>query len=58
MRLKFLLSTLTVGVYGVTAIDPDVSPALQAILNKAHEAPLYTYPTSLTQGIVPKLIHR
>ena len=37
--------------------NPDVSPALQTILDKAHEAPLYTYPTSLTQGIVPKYIH-
>ena len=39
------------------AAGPDVSPALQTILNKAHQAPLYSYPTSLTQGIVPKYIH-
>ncbi|KAL8787547.1 MAG: hypothetical protein Q9195_007719 [Heterodermia aff. obscurata] len=39
------------------AANPDVSPALQTILNKAHEAPLYSYPTSLTQAIVPKYIH-
>lgn len=39
------------------AISPDVSPALQKILNQAHQGPLYTYPTSLTQGIIPKLIH-
>jgi hypothetical protein len=32
---------------------PDVPPSLQAILNKAHQAPLYTYPTSFTQGIIP-----
>ena len=39
------------------AANPDVSLALQTILNQAHQAPLYTYPTSLTQGIVPKYIH-
>lgn len=32
---------------------PDVSTGLQEILNKAHQGPLYDYPTSLTQGIVP-----
>lgn len=32
---------------------PDVSQSLQDILNKGHSGPLYTYPTSLTQGIVP-----
>lgn len=32
---------------------PEVPPTLQAILNKAHQAPLYTYPTSFTQGIIP-----
>lgn len=33
--------------------SPDVSPSLQDILDKAHKGPLYTYPTSLTQGIIP-----
>lgn len=42
---------------GVVASAPDVSFALQDILDKAHTGPLYTYPTSLTQGIVPKGIH-
>merc|ERR1711964_763966 len=37
--------------------SPDVSPSLQDILDKAHKGPLYTYPTSLTQGIIPKGIH-
>lgn len=32
---------------------PDVSAPLQNFLNQAHKGPLYTYPTSLTQGIVP-----
>ncbi|TVY20270.1 Altered inheritance of mitochondria protein 6-like [Lachnellula arida] len=38
-------------------IPLDISPSLQEILNKAHQGPLYTYPTSLTQGIIPKAIH-
>jgi hypothetical protein len=37
----------------VSAVSqPDVSIQLQSILNQAHTG-LYTYPTSLTQGIVP-----
>jgi hypothetical protein len=36
---------------------PNVSTKLQSILNQEYQAPLYTYPTSLTQGIVPKGIH-
>ncbi|TAQ90208.1 hypothetical protein B7494_g1506 [Chlorociboria aeruginascens] len=35
----------------------DVSLSLQDVLNKAHQGPLYLYPTSFTQGIVPKGIH-
>jgi hypothetical protein len=31
----------------------EVSPGLQVILKQAHKGPLYTCPTSLTQGIVP-----
>ncbi|KAG9238338.1 hypothetical protein BJ875DRAFT_368149 [Amylocarpus encephaloides] len=34
-----------------------LGPGLQGILNQAYKAPLYTYPTSLTQGIIPKGIH-
>ena len=41
------------GVMGNVLGHPDVSNSLQEILNKAHQGPLYTYPTSLTQGIVP-----
>ncbi len=33
-------------------LTTDLNPALQNILNQAHSG-LYTYPTSLTQGIVP-----
>jgi hypothetical protein len=35
---------------GNAPAQPDVSNSLQEILNKAHQGPLYTYPTSLTQG--------
>jgi hypothetical protein len=41
------------GVLGSVPGQPDVSNSLQEILNKTHQGPLYTYPTSLTQGIVP-----
>jgi hypothetical protein len=57
LAMAFTFSTLllTVGVVGILAAAsmPDVSNSLQDILNKAHQGPLYTYPTSLTQGIVP-----
>ena len=51
--------TITAFIFALCgdAILPDVNPALQNILDQAHQAPLYTYPTSLTQGIIPKLIH-
>ncbi|KAI1006012.1 hypothetical protein K3495_g2213 [Podosphaera aphanis] len=38
-------------------LRPEVSPALQKILEQAHRGPLYTYPTSFSQGILPKSIH-
>ena len=42
------------GIIGrVEAAGPDVSKGLQDVLNKAHQGPLYDYPTSFTQGIVP-----
>ncbi len=41
------------GVSAEVPSSPDVSPSLQDILDKAHKGPLYTYPTSLTQGILP-----
>ncbi|KAL6719474.1 hypothetical protein ACLMJK_003714 [Lecanora helva] len=56
MYFSSLITLLTLAYHG-QAISPDVSPSLQDILNRAHQPPLYTYPTSLTQGIVPKLIH-
>jgi hypothetical protein len=56
MQLSFAFTTLFLAAH-TCAAPPDVSPALQQILNQAHQPPLYTYPTSLTQGIIPKLIH-
>ncbi|CZT21390.1 uncharacterized protein RCC_07253 [Ramularia collo-cygni] len=37
--------------------DIPLSSSLQEILSHAHQGPLYTYPTSLTQGIIPKAMH-
>lgn len=56
MRTSTILTAFTAAPYAV-AVAPDVSTALQQILNQAYQGPLYTYPTSLTQGIIPKLIH-
>ena len=56
MRTSLIFTALAAAPCA-NAIAPDVSTPLQQILNQAHQGPLYTYPTSLTQGIVPKLIH-
>ena len=56
MHTSTILAVLVAAPYAM-ASAPDVSTPLQQILNQAHQGPLYTYPTSLTQGIVPKLIH-
>ena len=56
MKCFFLFTAFSLARLAWT-ISPDVSPALQNVLDQAHQAPLYTYPTSFTQGIVPKLIH-
>jgi hypothetical protein len=54
LYMSFALLGLWNGrVRGEVVAGPDLSPSLQDILNKAHQGPLYTYPTSLTQGIVP-----
>ncbi|KAG9247850.1 hypothetical protein BJ878DRAFT_453627 [Calycina marina] len=55
MSLSSLLC-LAGAVVGVLAATPDISITLQKILGKAHTG-IYTYPTSLTQAIVPKGIH-
>lgn len=56
MHFSYATAAFTLAV-SVSAVGLDVSPALQNVLNKAHQALLYTYPTSLTQGIIPKSIH-
>lgn len=48
-----LLGTWNGKVCGEIIAGPNLSPGLQDILKQAHKGPLYTYPTSLTQGIVP-----
>ncbi|RMZ84010.1 hypothetical protein DV737_g1404, partial [Chaetothyriales sp. CBS 132003] len=37
--------------------DLDISSSLQNVLENTHGSPLYTYPTDLTRGVVPKQIH-
>ena len=37
--------------------DISLSKPLQAILSHGHSGKLYTYPTDLTQGIIPKALH-
>ncbi|TVY30476.1 Altered inheritance of mitochondria protein 6-like protein [Lachnellula hyalina] len=57
--LALAWTVLSIATQGTLASPTplDISPSLQEILNKAHQGPLYTYPTSLTQGIIPKAIH-
>lgn len=46
------LSSLAASTFAASSY-PNVSTKLQGILDDAYQGPLYTYPTSLTQGIVP-----
>jgi len=60
MRLTTLKGALAAcaGAFSVTAqFDIPLSHPLQHILSLAGQGPLYTYPTDLTQGIVPKNFH-
>lgn len=54
-----LLSPLLSTAAPITPTTPalPVSPRLQSILSDSTNSELYTYPTQLTQGIVPKAIH-
>ncbi|KAF7194182.1 Altered inheritance of mitochondria protein 6-like, partial [Pseudocercospora fuligena] len=54
MRSSILLSILTTAY---AQSDIPLSHPLQSILKNAQSGPLYTYPTDLTQGIIPKPIH-
>ncbi|RDW84992.1 hypothetical protein BP6252_02582 [Coleophoma cylindrospora] len=51
------LALAVTGAFAVENLSQDFSTSLEGILAQAHQGPLYTYPTSLTQGIVPKGIH-
>jgi hypothetical protein len=56
--MSFLVACLLLSVGLIStqvnlAPKPDVGQTLQDILDMAFKAPLYTYPTSLTQGILP-----
>lgn len=53
--LPILLSSLSSLISAQS--DIPLSPPLQSILSNAFTSPLYTYPTSLTQGIIPKSLH-
>lgn len=56
--LSSLLSTaLALASLALAQSDISLSHPLQKILAHAHSGPLYTYPTDLTQGIVPKAFH-
>ncbi|MCJ1460991.1 hypothetical protein MMC28_011373 [Mycoblastus sanguinarius] len=57
MHYSSAISAFLLALNALAGSIPDVSPALQNILNQAHQGPLYTYPTVLTQGVVPKSIH-
>ncbi|KAK5747081.1 hypothetical protein LTR17_000213 [Elasticomyces elasticus] len=55
-----MLSALLTTAIAATAYaqaDISLSHPLQNILSHAHQGPLYTYPTQLTQGIIPKPFH-
>lgn len=45
--------SLAAALGAASSASPDVSPALQKMLDQAHQGPLYDYPTSFTQGIIP-----
>ena len=56
MHFSTFLSSLTT-LSTLTAQSYAVSTSLQQILNNQYKEPLYTYPTSLTQDIIPVAIH-
>ncbi|OJD33467.1 altered inheritance of mitochondria protein [Diplodia corticola] len=59
MKSSIISSALALVV--ARAVDaaaiPDVSSTLQNILQNTHGSDLYTYPTDLTRGIIPKPFH-
>lgn len=57
MLFKSLLTVSAATLAASQGSDVPLSHPLQSILAKAQSGPLYTYPTDLTQGIVPISIH-
>lgn len=58
MMLSSFFSVALAAMPSVTGqSDIPINSALQKILSSAASDPRYTYPTSLTQGIVPKAFH-
>ncbi|CAK3938805.1 altered inheritance of mitochondria 6 homolog ARB_06966-like [Lecanosticta acicola] len=55
--MKFSSSLLAFAGLTTAQWDIPLSSPLQQILSQAGQGPLYTYPTSLTQGIIPKSFH-
>jgi hypothetical protein len=53
MFFRLETAYLSAALLGTAVASPDVSAALQKILDQAHQGPLYDYPTSFTQGILP-----
>ena len=48
---------LTFAALAAGQTDIPINPALSSILTHAFQSPLHTYPTHLTQGIIPKALH-
>jgi len=58
MKSLLRLPTLVFLAHSILAAPvPDVSATLQNILANTHKSDLYTYPTDLTRGIIPKAFH-
>lgn len=56
LRLRLLAAALA-AVPALCQSEIPLSSALQSIIANASSDPIYTYPTSLTQGIIPKNLH-
>ena len=56
-KMRFLTTLLPLLPLTTAQSDIPLSPPLTSILSNAFQSPLYTYPTSLTQGIIPKNLH-
>ncbi|KAH9831081.1 Altered inheritance of mitochondria protein 6 [Teratosphaeria destructans] len=57
MLPSILIATAALSSTSLAQHDIPLSHPLQSILSHAGQAPLYTYPTDLTQGIIPKAFH-